>query len=103
MKSYSNKVEGTAALKLGANADHKTRIIDFEYAQRSRYTSSSICNTRLSSRRTIAQRIENSVIATPFVEQGEQRSSLVVVNRKSVAIYTAAITALFVICTLLFA
>lgn len=101
MKSYSNKVEGTAALQFGSETNHQTRIIDFEYAQRSRYTSFHR-TVRTSSRRAVAQRVKNSSIAAPFIKHGEQRSSLVVADRKSVALYTTIITAFFVICTLLF-
>lgn len=102
MKSYSNKIEGTAALQIDANTNNQMHIIDFEYAQKSRYVSSSSCKTYTSSHRTIAQRINDSTIASPFFKQGEQRSSLVVANTKSIALYTTIITALFVFCTLLF-
>lgn len=52
MKSYSNKVEGTAALKFGVDTNNHAHIIDFEYAQKSQVINTCfLCKTRTSSRR----------------------------------------------------
>lgn len=103
MKSYSNKVEGTAALKFGVDTNNHVHIIDFEYAQKSRYNTRFLCKTRTSSRRTLLQKVQNSSLASPFIKQDEQLSSLVVMDKKAVALYTTIITAFFVISTLIFA
>lgn len=103
MKSYSNNIEGTAALQCDQISSCNTTIIDFEVARKSHYVSQSRYQTKaVTDHQTIRCSLQNNPLIKPFITTNEQRSSLVVGNKKAVALYTGIITFIFVMSSLLF-
>ena len=103
MKSYSNKIMGTAALQCDDRVSNDAHIIDFEFAQKSRYSSKThyvASNTPFSWH--AIQRIQKMSLFAPFAHGNKQQSSLIITNKKNVVLYTGIIAVIFIASILLF-